>query len=135
LLVAAVWHIRSSNVGESLQDAQHSANAGCSAARDMFDGRQSGQWVTLSGEVQRLLGDTYGHYEHQRFILQCADGLHVLIVNDVSVGQRVPIMVHHRIAVRGQYIWDAQGGLVHFTHRANGGEPGGWILFAGRVYQ
>jgi hypothetical protein len=48
----------------------------------------------------------------------------------------VPIIVNRRITVRGQYIWDSQGGLVHFTHRATGGGgSSGWILFAGHIYQ
>jgi hypothetical protein len=103
---------------------------------DMFNHQQSGEWVTLSGKVRRPLADTDGRYEHQRFIVQCADGLHVLVVNDVSLGHRVPINVDRRITVRGQYIWDSQGGLVHFTHRANGGgASSGWILFSGHIYQ
>ncbi len=59
----------------------------------------------------------------------------ILVVNDVTVGQRVPIANHAQVAVRGQYVWDRQGGMVHFTHYGNGAEPGGWILYGFRLFQ
>jgi hypothetical protein len=135
LFVAAVWYARSSTTGETVHDAERFAGAGCTMAADMFKRHQSAQWVTLSGVIQRRLNDTYGRFQHQRFILGCAKGLHVLVVNDVSVGQRVPIVARSRITVRGQYVWDSQGGLVHFTHHADGGETSGWILFGSHIYQ
>ncbi|MBV9279457.1 MAG: DUF3465 domain-containing protein, partial [Chloroflexi bacterium] len=35
--------------------------------------------------------------------------------------------------VRGQYVWNAQGGLIHFTHHGTGSESG-WILVRGKLY-
>jgi hypothetical protein len=135
LLVAAIWYVRTSSMGETVTDAKRFSDVGCGVVSDLFRRHRSGEWVTVSGVVQSLLGDTYGHFQHQRFILGCANGAHILVVNDVSIGQRVPLAVHGRVTVRGQYEWDSEGGLVHFTHRANGGGNNGWILYGSRIYQ
>jgi len=135
LFAAAVWFARTSTPRESYANARQYARVGCAAADDAFHRRRSGQWLTVSGTVKHGLSDAYGRYQHQRFILQCLNGMTILIVNDVGVGRRVPIANHAQVAVRGQYVWDRQGGLVHFTHHGNGGEPGGWILYGFRLFQ
>jgi hypothetical protein len=78
-----------------------------------------------------LLPDSYGRFQHQRFILRCPFGQTVLIENDVSVGQRVPVYPGATVAVHGEFVWNSQGGLIHDTH---GGSEQGWILFQGKVY-
>jgi hypothetical protein len=135
LFVAAIWYARSSHSQESVAGARQFAHVGCVSAATLFHQHRSGRWLTLSGTVGRTLSDAYGRLHHQRFILRCQDGMTILIVNDVSLGQRVPVVPRARIAVHGQYEWDSQGGLVHFTHHENGAGPGGWILFGSRVYQ
>lgn len=134
LFLAAVWYARVSPGRESLTAAKAFAQTGCGSAASMFRKHRSGAWLTISGNVIRLLGDSNGRFKHQRFILGCSDGLTLLIVNDVSIGQRVPLVRSHKLAVRGQYEWDRQGGLVHFTHHADNGAAG-WILYGGQVYQ
>jgi hypothetical protein len=110
------------------------AHAGCSRLESAFSHHASGEWLSMSGRVSRLLPDQNGRYLHQRFIVRCTSGLTVLIVNDVSIGKRAPVRPGAEVAVAGQYIWNRQGGLIHFTHHASGGQPGGWILYAGRLY-
>jgi hypothetical protein len=135
LFIAAIWYVRSSSTGETVSDAKRFAGVGCAVASDLFRRHESGEWVTLSGVIQERLGDTYGRFQHQRFILGCANGTHILVVNDVSIGQRVPLVLHGRVTVRGQYVWDSQGGVVHFTHHADDGGKSGWILLGSHVYQ
>lgn len=116
------------------REAAQSLPSGCStAARDYRDGR-SDVWVAVTARVLRLLPDEQGRYQHQRFIVRCETGQTLLVVNDVSIGQRVPVSVGNRVGVRGEFVWNSQGGLIHFTHHDPGGGAGGWILLRGKLY-
>jgi Protein of unknown function (DUF3465) len=91
-------------------------------------------WITVAAPVVRLLPDEYGRLQHQRFIIRCQSGQTVLIVNDVTLGQRVPVQRGAFVVVRGRYVWNSQGGLIHFTHHDSGPGTGGWILLDRRIY-
>lgn len=133
-IVGGVFYLRLHSAGPSLRSARRQARVGCAAARKAFHDRDTGAWLTVSGKIIQLLPDEYGSLQHQRFIVRCASGLTVLIVNDVSIGTRVPVADGDMVAVHGLYVWNSQGGLVHFTHRAEGGGAGGWILFRDHIY-
>lgn len=108
--------------------------SGCRAVHTDYTLHRSRVWVTLAAVVTRLLSDSHGQYVHQRFIVRCPAGQTVLIVNDVSIGQRAPVSLGGTVQVKGQYIWDSQGGLVHFTHHDYAGGEGGWIIWRGHTY-
>lgn len=129
-IVVGIVALRLVNRGTSVEDARRAAAAGCSQVASAYDSRRSDLWLTMSAPVSRLLPNSYGRFEHERFILRCPSGQTVLIENDVSVGQRVPVGPGDPVAVHGQYIWNPQGGLIHYTHRGNG-----WILFRGKLYE
>jgi hypothetical protein len=39
------------------------------------------------------------------------------------------------VEFRGEYVWNAKGGVVHWTHRdPRGAHVGGWLRHAGRTY-
>jgi hypothetical protein len=135
-IVAGIGYLRlAGGTSVSVQGARRQLTAGCAAAQSAYNGRDSGVWLSVSGTVERVLPDGVGRLRHQRFIVRCAGGLTVLVVNDVSIGERVPVRVGSGVGVRGQYEWNPLGGLIHFTHhREGGGQPRGWILYAGRVY-
>lgn len=133
-LIAGIVWLRLQPHTVSLQTARRDASAGClSAARD-FRARRNGIWVTVAADVERVLPDEHGRYQHQRFILRCSSGQTLLIVNDITIGTRVPVVAGAKTIVRGQYIWNALGGLIHFTHHDPHGGQGGWILYGGKVY-
>jgi Protein of unknown function (DUF3465) len=136
LLIGSLLLLRHGSQGKSisLRDAQHSAGVGCSQVTAPFDRHESDVWLSISGKVSRILPDELGQFRHQRFTVSCPSGQTVLIVNDVSIGQRVPVHGGASVIVRGQYIWDPQGGLLHFTHHAQGGGQSGWIEFQNTVY-
>lgn len=108
--------------------------ATCIAVDALYTLHRQAPWTVLSGRVIRLLPDAHGRYEHQRFIVRCPSGHTVLIVNDVSIGQRASVNFGDRVAVKGKFVWSAKGGLLHFTHHDDLGGPGGWIAVADRVY-
>lgn len=134
VLAASVAYLRTRPSGPSANSAAKEAAVGCRVVHRDFVQHRNGVWVTLDAAIIRILPDATGRYRHQRFVVLCPGGETVLIVNDVSIGRRVPVIVGGAIGVRGQYIWNAQGGLVHFTHHSDTGGSAGWILWHGRVY-
>jgi hypothetical protein len=118
----------------SVPSASSAAAAGCGPVAAAFQRHAQAEWLSISGRVSRNLSDSNGKYEHQRFIVTCPSGQTVLIVNDVSIGKRAPVAPGDEVAVHGRYFYNAQGGLIDFTHHDPAGGTGGWILYGGKVY-
>lgn len=93
--------------------------------------------VTAQGAVTRLLADETGPSgTHQRFIVQLSGSTQtVLVDNNVNIGKRVPVAAGDDVVVHGEYVWNEQGGLVHFTHHdpAHTHEDG-WVELKGVRY-
>jgi hypothetical protein len=48
----------------------------------------------------------------------------------------VPVAVGDHVIVHGEYVWNAQGGLIHFTHHdPQGTHEGGYIQENGKTYE
>ena len=93
--------------------------------------------VTASGAVEQLLSDeTSETGTHQRFIVRLVGVAQTLLItNNVSIGRRVPVVVGDVVVVHGEYVWNDQGGLVHFTHHdPQRSHEGGWIERQGVRY-
>jgi hypothetical protein len=134
LIVAGVVVVRWQRQSQLAASERSAEAVRCAQVASAFRTHTSGVWLALSGTVSRLLSDTAGVRVHQRFVVGCPSGQTVLIVNDISIGQRAPVRVGEHVSVRGQYIWNSGGGLIHFTHHATGGAESGWILVGGRLY-
>jgi hypothetical protein len=94
--------------------------------------------VTAEGNVTRVLTDENGPSgPHQRFILRLADSTQTLLIdNNVSIGRRVPVAPGDGVIVHGEYVWNEQGGLIHFTHHDPAHtHEGGWIQLSGTRYE
>jgi hypothetical protein len=94
--------------------------------------------VTAEGIVTRVLADDSGPSGlHQRFIIRLAGSTQtVLVENNLTIGQRVPVLVGDDVMVHGEYVWNDQGGLIHFTHHDPApAHEGGWIELKGVRYQ
>ena len=94
--------------------------------------------VTAEGSVTRVLTDESGPSgTHQRFILRLVNSTQtVLIDNNVSIGRRVPVAPGDAVIVHGEYVWNDQGGLIHFTHHDPAHtHEGGWIELTGTRYE
>jgi hypothetical protein len=93
--------------------------------------------VTADGTVVRLLSDQPGTSgTHERFIVQLSSGgITVLVDHNVSIGVRVPVADGDRVVVHGEYVWNAEGGLIHFTHHdPQGIHEAGYIKDNGQIY-
>ena len=94
--------------------------------------------VTAEGMVTRVLADESGPSGlHQRFIVRLVGSTQtVLVENNVTIGQRAPVLVGDDVMVHGEYVWNDQGGLIHFTHHDPApAHEGGWIELKGVRYQ
>jgi hypothetical protein len=103
---------------------------------DAFRERRSEVWVEAEGIVQRTLADDLEGSRHQRFIVQLASGHTVLVSHNIDLARRVSLQPDDEVAFRGQYEWNVQGGVVHWTHHDPRGRlEGGWIRHQGTLYR
>ena len=108
------------------------------AVERAFAERRSTVEVTAQGVVTSILADDSGPSGvHQRFIIRLAGSTQtVLVDNNVTIGQRVPVLPGNDVSVHGEYVWNDQGGLIHFTHHDPAHtHEGGWIELSGVRYQ
>jgi len=106
-------------------------------ARDYAEHRSTVE-VTAEGAVTSVLADDSGPSgTHQRFIIRLTGATQtVLVDNNVTIGRRVPVAPDDEVIVHGEYIWNDQGGLIHYTHHDPApAHEGGWIEFKGVRYQ
>ncbi len=93
--------------------------------------------VTADGTVVRVLPDRTGPSgPHEQFLIQLSTGdLTVLVEHNLTIGARVPVSVGDHVIVHGEYIWNSDGGLIHFTHHDPVGKhQGGYIEENGKRY-
>jgi hypothetical protein len=92
--------------------------------------------LEVSGRVDRLLSDDLERSRHQRFLLRLPSGHSLLIAHNIDIAHRVPVSPADSVTVRGQYEYNDQGGVIHWTHRdPEGKHPDGWIRFQDREYR
>jgi hypothetical protein len=87
--------------------------------------------------IAKVLKDDTQGARHQRFILRLASGQTVLIAYNFDLAPRIEgLRAGAPIEFAGEYEWNAQGGVVHWTHRDPAGHhPPGWIRYGGHLYQ
>jgi hypothetical protein len=101
-----------------------------------FRAHQSNVLLQTAGQVQRVLADDRQGTPHERFILRVDGSMTVLVVHNLSIAPRVPVAAGDWVVLRGEYVWNDLGGLIHWTHHDPAGRhPGGWIRCNGRLYQ
>lgn len=93
-------------------------------------------WVEIEGQVVRTLSDDNEGSRHQRFIIELDNGQTLLVSHNIDLAPRVPVGVNDRVTVRGEYVWNERGGLMHWTHHdPRGDRVGGWIALRGETYR
>ena len=128
-----IWLLIGGLLGMPLEAAPHQRSphgdtptqtVGCSFAT--FKDRT---WVTGTGRITRILPDDLVPPCHQRFIVADGDGRTVLIVNNIDEWPRLEdVNVGDDVSFRGEFIANAKGGLVHWTHPDKSGRrSGGWV--------
>lgn len=102
-----------------------------------FKTRTSNVQVEGEGTVTRILADDIDGSRHQRFIVRLASGQTVLIAHNIDVAPRIAtLQAGDSVGFYGEYVWNALGGKVHWTHHDPGGKHvAGWLKHKGRTYQ
>jgi Protein of unknown function (DUF3465) len=138
LYVAAVLAIAYVGIGklDYLQASltQDSASQAIGAAyRDHVSNIQ----VSGSGKIVRVLSDDIEGSRHQRFILRLDSGQTLLVAHNIDLAPRVVgISEADTVEFNGEYEWNSQGGVVHWTHHdPRGAHVTGWLKHNGRTYQ
>ena len=105
--------------------------------RRAFEQRTFNLRVEGRGVVKRILPDDNDGSRHQRFILELGSGQTLLIAHNVDVAPRISgLRKRDKVAFRGEYDWNPEGGVIHWTHRDPGGRyPGGWLKHKGKTYR
>lgn len=105
--------------------------------KNAFENRTSDLQVQGEGTVIRLLADDLNGSRHQRFIIELAHDQTLLVAHNIDLAPRIDsLKVGDRIEFYGEYEWNRQGGVIHWTHRDPAGKhPHGWLLHNGRTYQ
>ena len=102
-----------------------------------FAAQTSGFQVQGEGEVTRILTDDDDGGRHQRFIIRLRSAQTLLVAHNIDLASRVVgIKVGDIVLFNGEYEWNSQGGMIHWTHRDPGHHhPDGWIKHGGQIYQ
>ena len=134
LLGLQLWHRPSapSSVSAPASADPGTPNAALSAA---VRAHESGVEVGASGRVTRVLPDDTKGARHQRFLVRIGDSLTILVAHNRDLAPYVPVQPGDSVVLRGEYIWNERGGMIHWTHQdpAHRHQPG-WIEYQGRRY-
>ena len=141
ILIAAVVIFALIGAGCGSSDRSSGQN-GVAAPDDSQLGRAfkngtSNVQVEGEGVVTRILADDLDGSRHQRFIVTLASGQTVLIVHNIDLATRVvELQTGDNVSFNGEYVWNEDGGKVHWTHHdPKGQHVAGWLKHKGLTYQ
>lgn len=104
-------------------------------AEEAFQTKESKVAVTTKGKVVKLLEDDTEGSPHQRFIVELHSGHTLLISNNLDLAYRVPVKINDIVEVKGTYVWNQYGGLIHDTHHDSRGEHVDGYIILSKEYQ
>lgn len=107
-------------------------------AKTAYKKRLSEIPLIVEGRVVKILEDDLQGRHHQRFIIRTDEGQTLLITHNIDIAPRVAVEVGTKVRVRGEYLWNLQGGIIHKTHRDQKDQTfGGWIevMITGERYE
>ena len=104
---------------------------------EAYESRRDSLQVGGRGTVSRLLADDNDGSRHQRFILRLASGQTVLVAHNIDLAPRIDgLRVGDTVEFSGEFEWNEQGGVVHWTHHdPRGTHAAGWLRHGGQTYQ
>jgi hypothetical protein len=92
-------------------------------------------WATIQGKVVKSLKDDRDGSQHQRFLVELSPDITLLVAHNIDLAPRVPVKTGETVTIKGEYIWNNKGGVMHWTHHDPKGRQGGWIEYAGKRYE
>ena len=104
---------------------------------EAYRAQRSNVQVKGVGTVKKLLRDDLEGSRHQRFLLRLDNNQTLLVAHNIDLAPRIDnLRKGDRVSFYGEYEWNNQGGVLHWTHHDPAGRhPGGWLRHQGRTYQ
>jgi hypothetical protein len=101
-----------------------------------FADKQSNIQVKQKGVITRILSDDTVGDRHQRLIIRLSNNQTLLITHNIDLAPRVPNpVVGKTLTFYGEYEWNDEGGVVHWTHKdPDGSHVAGWLEYEGKRY-
>jgi hypothetical protein len=118
-------------------DAGGPSHRGDDALATAFEHRRGNVSVEGEGIVIKVLPDDNDGSRHQRFIVKLRSGQTLMIAHNIDLARRISSLSEgDSIAFHGEYEWNSQGGVIHWTHHDPGGRHvAGWLMHDGKKYQ
>lgn len=92
--------------------------------------------ITFTAPVKKLLPPDTRGLPHQKFLLELSNGTTILVAHNTRMAPEVPISAGSFVTIKGEYIWNPKGGLMHWTHHTDTpNHEGGYIDFNGKRYE
>ncbi len=93
--------------------------------------------MKATGIIKKILPDDVIGSQHQRFTVQIMHGKTVLVIHNIDIAGKISdLKKGEKITFQGEYQWNSQGGMVHWTHKdPHGKHPDGWVKYHDKVYQ
>ncbi|MBH5329723.1 DUF3465 domain-containing protein [Eikenella sp. S3360] len=117
--------------------ASQTGDNGAELIARAFAEQRSDVQVSGSGTVHRTLPDDTQGSRHQRFIMKLSNGQTVLVAHNIDLAPRIPRLQRgDTVGFSGEYEYNAQGGVIHWTHHDPAGRhANGWLEHNGQRYQ
>lgn len=92
--------------------------------------------LAVTAQVKKMLKYDDRGLPHEKFLLLLSNGSTILVAHNTKMAPYVPIQEGDIVTVKGEYIWNAKGGLIHWTHHTDTpNHQGGYIEFKGKRYE
>lgn len=116
---------------------QHPAQDFVQILQEAFEQQQSNIQIQGEGTVIRLLSDDLVAPRHQRFIIRISPKQTLLVAHNIDIANRIQnLQIDSPIEFYGEYDWNAEGGVIHWTHHdPDGNHIDGWLRYSGNTYQ
>jgi len=118
-------------------DDENSDFTPLSVIENAFKNQQSGIQVKQEGKIISVLQDDTVGGRHQRIIIQLANNQTLLVTHNIDIAPRVPNpTIGKRLRFYGEYEWNDEGGVIHWTHKDPQGQHiDGWLEYEGIRYE
>ena len=101
-----------------------------------FTNKERNLQINGEGTVTVLLETDTSGTRHQKFIIKLASGQTLLVSHNIDLAPMInSLKVGDAIEFYGEYEWNDEGGLIHWTHDDPSGEHiDGWLFHDGLFY-
>jgi len=110
---------------------------GVAAIAQAYRAQRSDLQVMGEGVVKKVLSDDLDGSRHQRFLLRLSNGQTLLVAHNIDLAPRIDgLRAGDTVAFYGEYEWNNQGGVIHWTHHDPAGRHvDGWLKHRGKTYR